>query len=205
MNGRIITAIALVVVALSIIPVAVEDSEGATYISYDSNSFEIESDGGYISFHVQSDTSFSMHVQVDVKSSTKTWTSQTDVEIVPGDNKVSVHIAGRDAGTYSITVTCTPERYFDESNTFNATLTVTTGILYRWTTWAVVIAVIIVVAILVYLRIRDSSIRRQPEMTFEELEEQRKAEMAAKGAKRSSGSGSTERQRYLESRRRGKE
>ena len=64
-------------------------------------------------------------------------------------------------------------------------------------TYLVVAIVIIVVAVFAYMKIRDTP-KNKPEMTFEELEAQRKAEMAEKGQKKQAKSSkTTERQRYL--------
>ena len=60
----------------------------------------------------------------------------------------------------------------------------------------IIIAVIAIVAV-VYLKMRDTP-KEKPEMTFEQLEEERKAKMAAKSEKKTqkTESPSTERKRY---------
>ena len=65
-----------------------------------------------------------------------------------------------------------------------------------------IIVVVIVIAIFAYLKIRDTP-KSKPQMTFEELDAQKKAEKAAKAEKKSTGL--TERERYLAEKRKKKE
>lgn len=82
-------------------------------------------------------------------------------------------------------------------DTREMTLAVDDNILSNWTTFAVIIVVVIVIAIIVYIRIRDNHAKNETnKMTFEELEEQRKAQMAMKGEKKKASGSSTERRKY---------
>ncbi len=204
MNNKITAAIALAVLALMIVPVFAEDSDAAE-IRKNDNSYTINSDGGSISFEVYTSTTIEK-MTVEVVTSSGDVLVRDSVDLPGGETtKVTVYIGGMRAGDYNITVICESAYFANGQNSFNANLRVNTSIWASWTTWIVIIVIVIVIAILIYFRMRNTA-RREPEMTFEELEDQRKAEMAAKGAKKSGqSSGSTERQRYLESRRREKE
>lgn len=83
-------------------------------------------------------------------------------------------------------------------DTREMTLTVDDNILSNWTTFAVIIIVAIVIAVIVYLKIRDNHAKSETnKMTFEELEAQRKAQMAQKSEKKVKTSApSTERRKY---------
>ncbi len=77
------------------------------------------------------------------------------------------------------------------------TVNVSKNVLSNWVTYLVIVIVIIVIAVFAYMKIRDTP-KNKPEMTFEELEAQRKAQMAEKSQKKSKESAkTTERQRYL--------
>lgn len=82
-------------------------------------------------------------------------------------------------------------------DTKEMTLTVDDNILSNWTTFAVIIIVVIVIAVIVYIRIRDNHAKSETnKMTFEELEAQRKAQMAMKSEKKKASGSSTERKKY---------
>ncbi len=150
--------------------------------------------GGDISFTVKSESEFTMTVTVTEGSST---VATKEVEIAIGTNNVSVHINSPSPGTHQYRVTCTPSEQFPMGDGFNVTVDVSKNVLSNWVTYLVIAIVIIVVAVFAYMKIRDTP-KNKPEMTFEELEAQRKAEMAEKGQKKQAKSSkTTERQRYL--------
>lgn len=129
--------------------------------------------------------------EYDVAVATEDGPSTTTIDVVMGDFTVT--------GNHNLTVTCTPADSFDVGqNSFNVNVVVTENILSSWTTYVVIAIAIIVVAILVYLKMRDTP-KEKNTMTFEELEAQRKAEAAQKSEmkanKKASGT-STERKRY---------
>ena len=151
--------------------------------------------GGDIRFSIWSDSEFTMTVTVTEGSST---VATKEVEIATGTTEVSVHISSPSPGTHQYRVTCSPSEQFPSyANGFNVTVDVSKNVLSNWVTYLVVAIVIIVVAVFAYMKIRDTP-KNKPEMTFEELEAQRKAEMAEKGQKKQAKSSkTTERQRYL--------
>ena len=152
--------------------------------------------GGDINFTVKSDSVFTMTVTVKDGDST---VAVKEFDIVVGTNAISIHISDPSPGIHQYRVTCEPKGEFDNGfNAFSVTADVSKNVLSNWVTYAVIILVVIVIAIFAYLKIRDTP-KNKPEMTFEELEAQRKAEMAEKGQKKQSKSTakSTERQKYL--------
>lgn len=152
--------------------------------------------GGDINFTVKSDSVFTMTVTINDGDRTVV---VKDFDIVVGTNAISIHISDPSPGMHQYRVICEPKGEFDNGlNAFSVTADVNKNVLSNWVTYAVIILVVIVIAVFAYLKIRDTP-KNKPEMTFEELEAQRKAEMAEKGQKKQSKSTakSTERQKYL--------
>ncbi len=152
--------------------------------------------GGDINFTVKSNSVFTMTVTVNDGDRTVV---VKDFDIVVGTNAISIHVSDPSPGMHQYRVICEPKGEFDNDlNAFSVTADVSKNVLSNWVTYAVIILVVIVIAVFAYLKIRDTP-KNKPEMTFEELEAQRKAEMAEKGQKKQSKSTakSTERQKYL--------
>ena len=156
--------------------------------------------GGDITFTVDSDTSFEMQVSVINESGGATVYTGT-YQIHSGENVVTIHFEGLGKGDYYLNVVCSgPSGEFNGPNSFHVNVHVNQNILSNWATYAVIIVVVIVIAIFAYLKLRDNP-KDKPQMTFEELEAQRKAEMAEKAEKRQKkekpASTGTERKRYI--------
>lgn len=156
--------------------------------------------GGDITFTVDSDTSFEMQVSVINESGGATVYTGT-YQIHSGENVVTIHFEGLGEGNYYLNVVCSgPSGEFNGPNSFHVNVHVNQNILSNWATYAVIIVVVIVIAIFAYLKLRDNP-KDKPQMTFEELEAQRKAEMAEKAEKRQKkekpASTGTERKRYI--------
>ncbi len=156
--------------------------------------------GGDITFTVDSDTSFEMQVSVINESGGATVYTGT-YQIHSGENVVTIHFEGLGEGDYYLNVVCSgPSGEFNGPNSFHVNVHVNQNILSKWATYAVIIVVVIVIAIFAYLKLRDNP-KDKPQMTFEELEAQRKAEMAEKAEKRQKkekpASTGTERKRYI--------
>lgn len=156
--------------------------------------------GGDITFTVDSDTSFEMQVSVINESGGATVYTGT-YQIHSGENVVTIHFEGLGEGDYYLNVVCSgPSGEFNGPNSFHVNVHVNQNILSNWATYAVIIVVVIVIAIFAYLKLRDNP-KDKPQMTFEELEAQRKAEMAEKAEKRQKkekpASTGTERKRYI--------
>ena len=156
--------------------------------------------GGDITFTVDSDTSFEMQVSVINESGGATVYTGT-YQIHSGENVVTIHFEGLGEGDYYLNVVCSgPSGEFNGPSSFHVNVHVNQNILSNWATYAVIIVVVIVIAIFAYLKLRDNP-KDKPQMTFEELEAQRKAEMAEKAEKRQKkekpASTGTERKRYI--------
>lgn len=156
--------------------------------------------GGDITFTVDSDTSFEMQVSVINESGGATVYTGT-YQIHSGENVVTIHFEGLGEGDYYLNVVCSgPSGEFNGPNSFHVNVHVNQNILSNWATYAVIIVVVIVIAIFAYLKLRDNP-KDKPQMTFEELEAQRKAEMAEKAEKKQKkekpASTGTERKRYI--------
>ena len=105
----------------------------------------------------------------------------------------------KSVGSHLLRVECTPVGQFEGSSEFNLQVEVSKNLLSNWVTYAVIAVVVIVIAIFAYLKIRDTP-KNKPEMTFEELEAQRKADMAEKAEKKQKkekpAAKTTERRKY---------
>ncbi len=190
--------LAMFVVAIS--PVLAEDGDAAT-ISNPETQFTFDNmSGGTITFYVDNtDSNKSFTMTVTVYKGDSVVATKENVR-VPGAERVTVDVSMPDfkeVGTHNLRVVCEPAGEFD-INSFGVTVTVTKNILSNWVTYAVIIIAVIAIAIFAYLKMRDGP-KQKPQMTFEQLEEERKAEMAARADKRKvkDEAPTTERQRYL--------
>ncbi|HJH56605.1 MAG TPA: hypothetical protein IAC83_00800 [Euryarchaeota archaeon] len=199
MNAKQIIAVGAVMLFVVCLLPAVDADTSIT----DSPRGTIEFDsmnGGDITFTVDSDTSFEMQVSVINESGGATVYTGT-YQIHSGENVVTIHFEGLGEGDYYLNVVCSgPSGEFNGPNSFHVNVHVNQNILSNWATYAVIIVVVIVIAIFAYLKLRDNP-KDKPQMTFEELEAQRKAEMAEKAEKRQKkekpASTGTERKRYI--------
>lgn len=147
-----------------------------------------------IRFDVYSDSGFEMTVTVRENGNT---VSEQTVQVQPGrTTNVEISLNGLSVGTHQYRVECTGDS-FTGSNGFNVTVNVDQSLLSNWITYAAIAVVVIVIVIFAYIKMRDTP-KAKPEMTFEELEAQRKAEMAekAENKQKKSSSSSTERRRF---------
>lgn len=199
MNAKQIIAVGAVMLFVVCLLPAVDADTSIT----DSPRGTIEFDsmnGGDITFTVDSDTSFEMQVSVINESGGATVYTGT-YQIHSGENVVTIHFEGLGEGDYYLNVVCSgPSGEFNGPNSFHVNVHVNQNILSNWATYAVIIVVVIVIAIFAYLKLRDNP-KDKPQMTFEELEAQRKAEMAEKAEKRQKkekpASTGTEKKRYI--------
>ena len=198
MNAKQIIAVGAVMLFVVCLLPAVDADTSIT----DSPRGTIEFDsmnGGDITFTVDSDTSFEMQVSVINESGGATVYTGT-YQIHSGENVVTIHFEGLGEGDYYLNVVCSgPSGEFNGPNSFHVNVHVNQNILSNWATYAVIIVVVIVIAIFAYLKIRDTP-KNKPEMTFEELEAQRKADMAEKAEKKQKkekpAAKTTERRKY---------
>ena len=212
---------AMVAVVALLAVVCVLPAADAAYFSGDMpDRIEIDdNDTATIAFSVYSDSNFPATITV-TEGDRKITTIEQDITV--GTNTIQIQISDLSIGTHNLRIECTPAGEFDGFNGFNVTVVVDQSLLSNWVTYVVIIVVVIVIAIFAYLKIRDTP-KSKPQMTFEELEAQRKAEpkeqalkmtfeeldaqkkaeKAAKAEKKSTGL--TERERYLAEKRKKKE
>lgn len=187
MNGKYTVIAVLAVLAFAIVPMAVDDADAEAYIDNGDVKYDFDNmDGGYITFNVDNTQGGRFTMDAEVREGGRTVATLSGVGIPAGEvTEVTVNMGDfKSVGTHTLTVVCTPAGEFPSGqNTFTLTVEVEKNLLSNWVTYAVIIIVVIVIAIFAYLKIRDSP-KKKSEMTFEELEAQRKAEMAAKSEKR---------------------
>ena len=197
-------AIAIVaMLALTIVPAIGDEADAVAYIDSPDGAFEFDNmNGGTLKFSINNLNGGSFTMDVVVKEGDRIVGSENGISIPAGQvTEVSVDMGDfKSVGKHTLTVVCTPESQFPANqNTITVTVDVSKNLLSNWITYVVIAIVIIVIAVFVYLKIRDSP-KKKTEMTFEELEEQRKAQMASKGEKKKvkEPAPTTERQRYLD-------
>ena len=200
-TGYVAAIAVLAMLALAVVPAIGEDADAITYLDTTKDHFEFDNmNGGTLTFGVDNLKGGSFVMDVVVKEGDREVASKNGINIPAGEKtEVSIKMSDfKSVGPHTLTIECAPESQF-EKNTMTVTVEVTKNLLSNWVTYVVIIIVIIVVAVFVYLKIRDSP-KKKVDMTFEQLEEQRKAEMATKGDKKrktKEAAPTTERQRYL--------
>ncbi|MBO4568844.1 MAG: hypothetical protein J5674_02520 [Candidatus Methanomethylophilaceae archaeon] len=157
--------------------------------------------GGSIHFKVRNTSDTDCTIDVVVKNGDKTVGTATDYPVkADGITEVTVDMKSfTTAGSYNLDVYCTSDdqgNKFDGTGHFTVYVTVEKNVLSNWTTYVVIIVAVIAVAIIIYIKIRETP-KKKNEMTFEQLEEERKAKMAKKSSKKDEPAPSTERKRYL--------
>ncbi len=201
MKSKYIALVAVVVLALAVVPFG--DSDGLASTEKDDTYKFDNMSGGTLTFTVRNTgagaTSFEMDVVVTENG--KQVASLTGFNVPAGEiTKVSVKMGDfKSVGTHHLVVTCSPSDMFEGNTyTFSVNVEVSKNLLSDWLTYVVILIVVIVVAVFAYLKIRDAP-KKKTEMTFEQLEAERKAEMSAKGEKKKAKDSApkTERQRYL--------
>lgn len=200
-SSRIAFAL-LAVIAIAIVPVAMADTDAAV-INNPSGEYRFSNDeGGSLTFSIYNDGGrFTATVEVTENGRV---VGVTSARIEAGQTtEVTVPMKDfRDVGTHTVTVTVTPASQFNAGqNAFTATIVVEKSLLSNWVTYLVIALVIIVIAVFAYLKIRDQP-KQKSEMTFEQLEAERKAQMASKSSgkeRKADKAPSTERQKYLAS------
>ena len=190
---QIIAVSAVVLFALCLMPAA----DAASIESSPSGTVKVDNmNGGGFDFTIDSNSGFDM--TVTVSENNKVLSTQ-EFTIKPGTNTIHVDLGFLDSvGTHFIRIECEPAGMFDSINGFNVTVEVTQNILSNWAVYGAIAAVVIIIVIFAYIKMRDTP-KAKPEMTFEELEAQRKAEMAAKAEKKQKPAvtSSTEKKKYI--------
>lgn len=204
-------AIKLAVLAIAFVAifamVPMDEDEAATsqitIVDYDQDPFFDSMDGGSLTFYLaNSGSALNVTAKVTVMETGKL--VKEDTQVVPSasaeDYKYVIKMGGyKSVGEHQLKVV-----FYDDNEDVLAEkimiINVEENILSNWTTFVVIIVVIIVIAVIVFLRMRDNQSKKAANtMTFEELEAQRKADMAAKSEKKDKAPkqpASTERRKY---------
>lgn len=191
------------VLTLTIVPLAIADSDAAS-LNNDVTTFTFKNDeGGTLTFTI--DNSGGSRFTADIAVTENGRTVATTSQEIEAKKVVEVSVPMKDfrsVGTHTVVVTVAPASQFSAGlNEFTATIVVEKSLLSNWVTYLVIALVVIVIAVFAILKFRDQP-KKKAEMTFEQLEEERKAQMAAKASgekKAEKKAPSTERQRYLAS------
>lgn len=192
---QIIAVSAIVLFALMLVPVA----DAATIENSPSGTVEVDNmNGGGFDFTLQSDNSFEL--KVTITENGRELSMQT-FNVTPGENVIHIDLGMMTSvGNHTIRVECTPANEMEGGHGFNVNVEVTQNILSNWAVYGAIAVVVIIIVIFAYIKMRDTP-KVKPEMTFEELEAQRKAEMAAKADKKQkkekAPAPTTERKRYV--------
>ena len=192
---QIIAVSAVILFALCLVPAV----DAADIVDTPDGTVEVDNmNGGGFDFTIESDNSFELTVTVSENG--RELSVQT-FDVRPGENTIHVDLGMMTSvGTHTIRVECTPAGEMGAQHGFNVKVEVTQNILSNWAVYGAIAVVVIVIVIFAYMKMRDTP-KNKPEMTFEELEAQRKAEMAAKADRKQKkekvAAPTTERKRYV--------
>ena len=196
---RTIIAIALLFAVLAV-PMA--ESDATLTISDTGSDAKFDTfNGGSLSFKVKN-TGEACTIDVTVKNGDRVVATANGCPIAAeGTTTVTVNMKDfTQAGTYDLVVSCTcATDVFEGMDHFNVHVVVEKNVLSNWTTYVVIIVAVIAIAIIIFIKMREAP-RKKPDMTFEQLEAERKAKMAGTADKKSGKTDvapSTERKKYL--------
>ena len=198
-----IAAVAILAAAFCLVPMAESDAEASCSIGAPEASGFDTMNGGSITIKVNHNSfEFDLHIVVTDSDSSYKYDEWQTVE--KGDGSIKIKMSGLDsAGTHHVTIKLTPKDGSGATLTWttqNMTIKVGSNPLSNWTTYAIIVVAIVLIAIVAYVFIRGSTEKKSKEqtMTFEQLEAERKAEMAAKADKKGTQpkASSTERKKY---------
>ena len=193
----LVLAIAMVA-AFAIIPICDTDAD-VNITSNPTSSFDTLK-GGSITIPISSTYNDKFIVTVDVSENGKSIKS-VNKEITKDTTSIVIDMPDfKSEGTHSLTITFTtdnPHDYSFDPDTLKISVEVKSNVFSNWTTYLVIIIAVIAIVVVVYLKMRDTP-KEKNTMTFEQLEAERKAEMAAKNEKKAqkTAPASTERKKY---------
>ena len=170
--------------------------------SFSSGGFDTRTPGN-VSFEIRNDsgTDASVDVYVTYQNQDNRLTSKTVT--VPTNETVAVNLSFEigSEGTKDLTLTVSAksdDAYFQNGLpviSYNFTLYVGQSIWSNWGTYVAIIAVVIIVAVALYLRSRNVT-KEEPELTFTELEELERSKRQSDRKSTAARAPSAERQRY---------
>ncbi|MGN0098227.1 MAG: hypothetical protein ACI38Y_02735 [Candidatus Methanomethylophilaceae archaeon] len=197
LKTAMVVAIALAAVVIAL---PAEDSDGDVKIT---SGIEWKFDtlsGGSITIPVSSTYSETFTAHVKVTEGGKT-VFNGDKEISRSTESITINMPDmKSEGYHTLVIEFSSDNPYDyvfDPETTTVTIHVDSNVLSNWSTYLIIIIAVIAIVAVVYLKMRDTP-KDKPTMTFEQLEEERKSKMAAKGEKKTqkAETPSTERKRY---------
>ncbi len=203
------TVLSVILIAAIAIPVMsvfyVEEAEAAsTYLEMDTGSLEIGDfdtrNAGDVKITIKNNTEDNVSVRVWLTYQNKTDViKETTVEVLKEDKAVAVlNVKFDSQGAKSLTIWAESEdaSFYDGSPQssigHNFTLGVSQSVWSNATTYIAIVAIVIIIAVAVYIKHRSAP-KAEPGITFTELEEQRRSQR--KGVE-SSKAPSAEKKKY---------
>ena len=194
-----------ILAAVCLVPVA--DSDAAPNCELGNpevGSFDSMS-GGKITIPVKHNSAGEFTLKILATDSDSSYKYTDSVLVQRGSSDIVLDMSGlKSTGTHHIKIQLTPEEGKGVSlswSTKDVVVKVSSNPLSNWTTYAIIVVAVIAILIIVFMKMRETSEKKNKEqtMTFEELEAQRKAEMAAKAEGKKGTqpkASSTERKKY---------
>ena len=199
-----IAAVAILAAAFCLVPMEESDAAEATCSigAAKAGSFDTMS-GGKITIEINHN-SFEFDLKITVTESGASYKHVEEQTIEKGQKEIVIKMGDMDsAGSHTIKIALEPAPGSGATLSWyeqNMSIKVGSNPLSNWTTYAIIIIAAVLIVIVAYVILRGSSDKKAKEqtMTFEELEAERKAEMAAKADKKGTQpkASSTERKKY---------
>ncbi|MBE6514485.1 MAG: hypothetical protein II933_04495 [Candidatus Methanomethylophilaceae archaeon] len=199
-----IAAVAIMAAAFCLVPMAESDAAEASCSIGPAQAGSFDTmNGGKITIAINHN-SFEFDLKITVTESGSTYKHVETQTIAKGQDEIVIKMGDMDSsGTHTITIVLEPApgsgatlSWYEQS----MSIKVGSNPLSNWTTYAIIIVAVALIAIVAFIFIRGSTEKKAKEqtMTFEELEAERKAEMAAKADKKGTQpkASSTERKKY---------
>lgn len=186
------------IAAFAIIPICDTDAD-VNIASNPTSDFDTLK-GGSVTIPISNSYSDTFDVTIDVTENGKPVKTVTQT-ITKDTTSIVINMPDfKSEGTHSLTIKFTTDNIHDHvftPDTLNINVEVKGNVLSNWTTYLVIIIAVIAIVVVVYLKMRDTP-KEKNTMTFEQLEAERKAEMAAKSEKKAqkAAPASTEKKRY---------
>ncbi|MBO4797720.1 MAG: hypothetical protein J5494_02965 [Candidatus Methanomethylophilaceae archaeon] len=197
--SRIAVLLIISVLALAV-PASASDAVLTVTDTGSGDSFDTFN-GGSLHFTI-SNSGSACTADITVKNGSQT-VAESKAYPIAGEGTTEVRIDMKNftrEGTYNLDIYCVSNdsgNPFDESGHFSRNITVEKNVLSNWTTYVVIIVAIIAVAIIVYIKMRETP-KKKSDMTFEQLEAERQAKAAKKKTSSTEPAPSTERKRYVD-------
>jgi preprotein translocase subunit SecF len=199
-----IAAIAIMAAAFCLVPMAESDAAEATCSIEPAKSGGFDTmSGGKITIAINHN-SFEFELKITVTESGASYKHVEQQVIEKGQKEIVIKMSDMDhSGSHTIKIVLEPAAGSGATlSWYEQAMSIKVGSnpLSNWTTYAIIIVAVALIGIVAYFIIRGNTEKKSKEqtMTFEQLEAERKAEMAAKADKKGTQpkASSTERKKY---------